>query len=222
MAFKLTASEVATVQALREVAPTFVPPVYVPEGHDREFELHACLTKVHRLPFFFVDRLGNAEDEDTEEDDEVTDERLRRTVKDIARLMSQISTISFSGVGSPTFDDNGKVVVGPLHTPHSAEHPADALGLYRTSAELKLALLEQNMRFVREKRRWWDWRWNTIRSQFDPVWAYIIYLEGREIVQSVAEMQVEEPTYLRHGDDHQYQFLLNDDGSLAGVIDWEL
>jgi aminoglycoside phosphotransferase (APT) family kinase protein len=94
--------------------------------------------------------------------------------------------------------------------------------VYRTSAELRLSQLELNMRLVREKRQSWDWRWSPIRSNFDPVWAYIMYLEGRDIVQSLAEMHVEQPTYLRHGDDHRYQFMVKDDGSLAGVVDWEL
>jgi hypothetical protein len=147
--------------------------------------------------------------------------------EDVAKLMVQLSARAFSKVGSPTFDANGDITVGPLHSRHVSKYLAANLGSYRTSAECKLAQLDHLMRAVREKSLGWDDQWYQGDPKYrtepwSPVWAYIMLLEARDIIQSNAEMNEEKATYLRHGDDHSGQFIFNDDGTLAGVIDWEL
>lgn len=77
------------------------------------------------------------------------------------------------------------------------------------------------MRLIRERKLQWDSRWDP-DEQLDPVWLYILLLEARDIIVASDEMNMDQPTFLRHGDDHMNQFLVKDDGTLTAVLDWEL
>jgi hypothetical protein len=137
--------------------------------------------------------------------------------------MVNLASKSFQGIGSLCFDSD-KIVVGPLHNRHIFHYGAAHLGTYRTSAESKLACLNHLMRLVREEKLHWDSRWQGGRgkSEYDPVWAYVMLLEARDIINDNEEMNTEQPTFLRHGDDHLGQILWKGDGSIAGLLDWEL
>ncbi len=137
--------------------------------------------------------------------------------------MVNLASKSFQGIGSLCFDSD-KIVVGPLHNRHIFHYGAAHLGTYRTSAESKLACLNHLMRLVREKKLNWDARWHSTRSTrglYDPVWTYVMFLEAQDLINTSEEMKSEEPTFLRHGDDHLGQLLFKENGSLAGVLDWE-
>jgi hypothetical protein len=56
----------------------------------------------------------------------------------------------------------------------------------------------------------------------DPIWYYVNYLEARELVRGCEEMNREGPTYLRHLDDHDGQFLTRWNGQLSAILDFEL
>jgi hypothetical protein len=146
----------------------------------------------------------------------------KRTVKDIAMLLVQLSSESFNHIGSLCFNSNKKVVVGPLYNSAFSRFRTANLKPCRTSAESKLARLAHLMRLVREKKLRWDSRWDASGSEYDPVWAYVVFLEAGDIIQASEEMNAKQPTFLRHGDDHAGQLLFKKDGSIAGVLDWEL
>lgn len=134
--------------------------------------------------------------------------------------MIALAAKQFRGVGSLTFDSDGKIVVGPLLARQYKVTQGARLGVYATTAQCKLARLDHLFRLVREKKLSWETRWK--RTEPDPIWVYVILLEAQELVRGCEEMHCEEPTYIRHTDDHGGQFLLRDDWRLSAVIDWEL
>lgn len=142
------------------------------------------------------------------------------TVKSVAQFMVKMSAQTYSGVGSLTFNAEGDIVVGPLMSrPFKATQGAK-LSVYRTSAECKIACIDHLLRLVREKCLGWDplRRW---KKGPDPIWHYVILLEMRELVNNCEEMNREQPTYLRHMDDHLGQYHFSEDGHITAVLDWE-
>jgi hypothetical protein len=148
--------------------------------------------------------------------------RQDNIIKDIATFMAQLSAQSFEGVGSLCFDPNGQVHVGPLYTRHFFQYRTAHLTSYPTSAECKLAQLDHLMGLVHAKRLQWGMTPRHEEEDHDPVWAYVLYLEVRDIIIASKEMNEEQPTYVRHGDDHMSQYLCNEEGNLKAVLDWEL
>ncbi|BEJ17996.1 hypothetical protein CspHIS471_0702730 [Cutaneotrichosporon sp. HIS471] len=204
--FDLTSSDLATFIIAHELAPRYVPQVFLPPRKSPS-----------SLLFYFVE-LIKSHDIDSPFDPPM----WKRAVRDVAALMAQLSTKSFQGIGSLCFDSKKDIVVGPLHTRHYFHYRAANLKVYSTSADSKLALLDHLMLLVRQKKLHWDSQWDgrTGRTR-DPVWAYVMFLEARDIINASVEMNTEQPTFLRHGDDHLGQFLWKEDGSIAGVVDWE-
>lgn len=142
-------------------------------------------------------------------------------VQGVAQFMVKMSSKTYTGVGSLTFDPAGEIVVGPLISRHFKVTQGAQLGVYRTSSECKIAQIDHLLRLVLEKRLGWDGRWRP-ELEMDPVWSYVSLLEIRELVSSCEDMNREQPTYLRHMDDHYDQILVKDDGHLGAIIDWEL
>lgn len=152
---------------------------------------------------------------------EYTWSMMNQTIKDLAQFMIQLAAKSFQGVGSLCYDANGDIIVGPLHTRHHFILRGAGLGSYKTSAQCKLAQVEYLMGLVRGRKLQWDLRW-TRKRQLDPVWMYVLLLEARDIINGSEEMNLDQPTFLRHGDDHLDQLLVTDEGRLTAVLDWEL
>jgi hypothetical protein len=197
-----TASHVA-----HTLAPTYVPRAFAPAGW----------TAASALPFFFaefVDSVGPESDYDFS--------TTEATIRDLAAYMVQLSARTFGKVGSLTLDGED-VVVGPLRPAWLMEHAGARLGVYNTSAEAKLAQLNHKARLVCEGCLQWARPWSYLSEVVDPVWTYVLILEVIEYVRACPDMNKPQPTYLRHLDDRWGpNFLSRDDGSLAGVVDWEL
>ncbi|BEJ17986.1 hypothetical protein CspHIS471_0702630 [Cutaneotrichosporon sp. HIS471] len=204
---KVRAGEVAVIKTLREIAPEFVPNIHIPPGQT-----------VHKLKFFFNER---SEGQRYELWPAMAAETgFQQVVKDIAQFMVKISTKEFSGVGSLKFDMEQNIVVGPLVAKHFKRTELANLEVYRTSAECYLARIDNLLRLIREKTLGWASSWSK-DDMSTPVWRYIILLEVRDFVNGCEDMNREQPTYIRHKDDHVGQFLVNDSGRLDDIIDWE-
>lgn len=143
-------------------------------------------------------------------------------VKGIALYMTKMSARSFSGVGTLTFAPNGDIVVGPL-IPCSLYTSLPALHqVYATNAECNIARLDHLLHMVHKQLLGWDTREGFLdRTKRDPIWLYTTFLEAKRLVQGCEEMNRQEPTYLRHTDDHANQYLATSEGHLSSLIDWE-
>lgn len=112
-------------------------------------------------------------------------------------------------------------MVGPLIAKQFTVTQGANLEVYRTSAECKLARIDHLLRLIRDKRLGWSGSLAGA-NPVSPVWRYIFLLEVRELVRGCEDMNREQPTYIRHMDDHVGQFLVDESGRLDAVIDWEL
>ncbi len=177
---------------------------------DRELTVQAT-----SLPFFFVNKV---------EGKPVWELPGRKvTMVSLARFMNHLSKRSFEGIGSLRISTEGQVEVGPWNSRHVNVFLTAGLTSYRTSAECKLAQIDHLLHLIRRKALGWDWRWHkTRKADCNPVWGYALLLEAREYICESKEMNTEQPTYLRHGDDHEGQFLVGLSGDLKAVIDWEM
>jgi hypothetical protein len=175
--------------------------------------------QVTSLPFFFIDKV---------EGKPVWElpwelPRRKMTMILLADHMVQLAKRSFEGIGSLFNNAEGQVEVGPWNSRHINVFLTAGLTSYRTSAECKLAQIDHLLHLIRRKALGWDWRWHKTRKEdCNPVWGYALLLEAREYISESKEMNTEQPTYLRHGDDHEGQFLAAPSGELKAVIDWEM
>ncbi|BEI86949.1 hypothetical protein CcaverHIS002_0702950 [Cutaneotrichosporon cavernicola] len=204
---KVRAGEVAVIKTLRDIAPEFVPNIHLPPGQT-----------VHKLQFFFNERSEGRRYELWPA--MAAETGFQQVVKDIAQFMVKMSTREFSGVGSLKFDMEQNIVVGPLIAKQFKLTELANLEVYRTSAECYLARIDNLLRLIREKALGWASSWSK-DDMSTPVWRYILLLEVRDFVHGCEDMNREQPTYIRHKDDHVGQFLVNDSGRLDDIIDWE-
>ncbi len=86
------------------------------------------------------------------------------------------------------------------------------LGPFDTSQERYMAFIDLTLRQILDEQRF----------TLDPLTPYLWHMEMKELVNKspgLAKKEVE--FYLKHGDDKGDHFLVDDEGHLSAVIDWE-
>ncbi|WOO76490.1 uncharacterized protein LOC62_01G000112 [Vanrija pseudolonga] len=152
--------------------------------------------------------------------------KYRTTVRDLASLSVSLSSQSFEGIGSlypsTTAPDSEplQVQVGPLLSFEPQLRSSPPLGPFKTNREAKTAKIDWLLHLIEKHRLGWlppSGR----HPNPQPVLWYLTLLEVRVLVQGCEEMGRSGPTYLRHGDQNIGCILTHEDGSLAGMVDWE-
>lgn len=136
-----------------------------------------------------------------------------RLMLNIARFHIQLEALSFDSVGGLHFDDTGGTRVGSLMT------------TLQTSSQAPFHLGP----FTNAKDRYVAWFDNIIRHISEDAWCppsqarkrLLVALESRDLVSECEEME-QGPWYLKHGEVKGDHFLFDEQGDIAGVIDWEL
>lgn len=155
-----------------------------------------------------------------------TDQPMRNLVRDLAKFYMQVSTLPFEHIGTPQIvskqDESSiqinasEIAIGPWLTYADVYRSAYPLGPFRTSRAAYTTMIDHVLGFIRDNKLGHD------QPHEDQVLIYLAFLEARALIQDCPEMGEEGPTYLRHGDERGDAILVDEDGSLSAIIDWEL
>ncbi|KAL1411926.1 hypothetical protein Q8F55_002914 [Vanrija albida] len=205
---RLMANEVATLGLLSSLAPGLAPRALVPEQIGAPAP-SPPLTGGTELLFFVQPVEGRPVHDHPAA---FTPAQFARLIHDLAGVYVRLAGRRFTRIGSLLSPAGG---VGPLSGPAGTTvRPVffDApRGPFRTARERYLAQIDHVLQAI--ERGW---------ASPDAVGTYVLHLELRGLVERCAEMGEEGPTFLTHGDDRGDHILVRGDGSIAGVIDWEL
>lgn len=140
----------------------------------------------------------------------------RATIRDLAAFAVQASPVSFTGIGSlvpPEQDDPSALPhVGRLHVPRISYKLKE--GSYLSTAELFYAMIDRSLGHFSKQ--------TGIETAKKNLGKILECLDIRDMISMCPALLEEGPTYLKHADLKPNVFLLKPDGSLAGIIDWEL
>lgn len=136
----------------------------------------------------------------------------RKIILEIAKFYIQLETVSFDKAGSPRLNSDGTIDIGPVMTQfvQLAELPF-YLGPFPTAKMRYLAFFDTALQQLREGTR--------AVPQYLLV-DYLTALELRSLVEGCAELD-EGPWYVKHGEDKGDYFMVDDDGNLTAVLDWD-
>ncbi|KAK8853366.1 hypothetical protein IAR55_004070 [Kwoniella newhampshirensis] len=199
----LVASEVASMRAMRENGLK-VPNVYLP------------LTSDPNLDYYFLDFVpGSPATAPLTEHDRPS--QLPRLIQDYALFQIALSKLTFSAIGSlypcPSHPD-GQPIIGPLCSRTIClDFEPWFLGPFGSNKERYLTMIEYTLQEIREERLF----------QQKAVLGYLAHLEIKDMVERYQEWDDGEGEgfYLKHADDKGDHIMINEQGGITGVIDWE-
>lgn len=134
------------------------------------------------------------------------------TITSLARWFCSLSTSSFTNFGSLHLDAEGQTVVGPFvrFFPPYDSFPFFT-GPSASAKEMYLALIDEMIK-------------QTLGGDRYPPHAelegYLGLLETKSLVAECQELETERG-YLKHGDDKGDHYMVDKNGELTGIIDWE-
>jgi hypothetical protein len=135
---------------------------------------------------------------------------LKTLVGDIAKFLITLSLTPFTGGIGCLLEDG---TVGPHHaqTFHT-DTPPHAYGPYRTMRELYLTHIQHVLEDIESGKE----------DKKEAVAMYVGHLELREIVEACEEFAKSETHfYFTHADSRPSQFLVDNNGRLTAIVDWE-
>lgn len=136
-------------------------------------------------------------------------------IESLARHQLALERVTFASIGSPTFDVSGdNVIVGPMTEYLSPlADPPYFLGPFRNPKERYLAYIETGMKAIIEGR----WCVSSKARNF-----YLAMLEARRLVAECTELEEDSgPFYLKHGEPKGDHLMVDNNGKITAVIDWE-
>ena len=147
---------------------------------------------------------------------ELDDASKRKVLQQYAAVYIELSKHPFSTLGC--MQNPGSLAIGPLVHERSATRDDSGgvcqLGPFTSTLDMYTAFAEQQIRFILNDELYVD----------DPLTAVLVY---RYLLDIMPAYLPEAPTdgvaqfYLKHMDDKGDHILIDDDHSIAGVIDWE-
>ncbi|WVF70958.1 hypothetical protein IAT40_005753 [Kwoniella sp. CBS 6097] len=178
------------------------------------------------LDYFFMD-LGIGEQLYAPIDPEkYPEDKIDRMVLDLANFFIRLSTFTFDSISSlqpartPALGSKHEpratmtYIVGPLVDWFiSEEAPPYFIGPFKSNRERYLATIDFVLRKIE----------NGVLSPDDPIGVYLWHLEMMEIINKYAKWGEEDngPYYLKHGDDKGDHILIDEEGNITGILDWE-
>ncbi|WWD18192.1 hypothetical protein CI109_102641 [Kwoniella shandongensis] len=209
--------EVTTMRVLK-AAGASVPNAWLP----RQIDVHDKKA-VHRTSYIFVEFLEgrplitNAAPLTT---GTIIEELASRLINDMARHHQAISRIRIdpqqAGIGSLYQNHEGtpRYKIGPFTVASimMIPDPPYFFGPFKTNKERYLRRIDMSL----------HWIMHDSFLLLDPVGKFLSLLEVWDLVEGNEELGKEETeVYIKHGDDKNDQYMLREDGSLVGLIDWE-
>ena len=146
-------------------------------------------------------------------DDQLSDATLA-AVRAYAEWMLALEKVTFSSVGSPTFDESGNITIGPVIDtfPLLTSYPFFS-GPHTTARERYIKHFERRMQLINEDK------WCMPSAKLE---SYLEMLEAKTLVEQCGDNGLDEgPFYLKHGEPKGDHILYTENGEVSGVIDWE-
>ena len=137
---------------------------------------------------------------------------LSKTIKDLAKFHISLEQLKFPLSGSLYRTDSGDVELGPwVISQMASSEPPYFPGPFRSEQERILAELDSILHAIEAGARFTE----------DPISAYLAHLEMRDLVRNCDEMADESAFYVKHADDKCDHIMVDEDGHITGIIDWE-
>ena len=171
----------------------------------------------HAGDFFFIDFIEGEWHRPLNKDSELTpnpSDLTKTNIYNVAKWYIALERVAFPACGSPAFDEEGQIVVGPSITRAPLlDTPPYYLGPFNSARERYIAHFEGVMELIRQDQ------WNRGEGW---VRAYLEHLEAKTLVEEDEDVMADTgPYYLSHGEPKGDQIMVNEDGDITGVIDWE-
>ena len=146
----------------------------------------------------------------------ITDDSLSTLTlsQDYAKFSIRLSQIPFRLIGSLTPNMSGENPgVGPfINRDHNLDQPPYFHGPFTTLAERYTAWIDDKLESILHKETWVN----------DRLGRYLIQLELRDLIQHDPDCQKPvEAAYIKHGDASGNNFMLDSEGHLLAIFDWE-
>ncbi|ORX35261.1 hypothetical protein BD324DRAFT_85682 [Kockovaella imperatae] len=135
--------------------------------------------------------------------------QVLRTVRDYAEWNIQCTKLSYDRIGS--LIHGNEATIGPfIWLDKWNPEPPYFPGPFRTLAERYMAFIDMNLDYITLG----------INSRRDPLKAYLLHLELRELIASDVQLsQNVEETFIKHGDAGGSHIMVDTEGSISGIID---
>ena len=151
------------------------------------------------------------------EDDRILDisnSKIRNTIQDYARFCIELSRLQFSQIGSLTRGSDGTLSVGPLAKGRANLPEAPWFnGPFKSQAERYLSFIDEHLQ---------TWSVESAPTRQSPVLSYLLELELRDLIAQDPEMNRPATcTYIRHEELAPHNFMVDDEGHITAVIDWD-
>jgi aminoglycoside phosphotransferase (APT) family kinase protein len=146
-------------------------------------------------------------------DDESSEDQKTKIWSGLADIMAELARHPFPKAGSLCVDAaSSRVQVGPTASDRWVVIDPD--GPFESAVDYYTAWAEQYLALIADRQLYPDY----------PVDAYLVYRFLKENAWQLAEEEAQEEAefFLKHVDDHGDHLLLDDDGNITGVIDWQM
>lgn len=140
-----------------------------------------------------------------------TDQTLE-VIRNVAKWFIKLEQVTVDKVGSLSLDQYGAISVGPVITHFIQTDNAPFYhGPFPTAKSRYLKFfdtaLEQILAGTRTLPKW-------------MLMDFLTALELKSLILSCSELD-DGPWYIKHGEDKGDHFMVDDDGEITGVIDWD-
>ncbi|WWD05435.1 hypothetical protein V865_003512 [Kwoniella europaea PYCC6329] len=207
-------SEIASMKILNRITNGIVPMVY---------EIPSDLQpNTDGLDFFYMDFVPGKPLNAPILNGEETPEQMDQAVHDYALFQISLKSLSFDAIGSlypassnftPEHGDH-PVIVGPLLSLHLRfDEPPHFIGPFKSNKERYLWSIDLVLRKV-------------IEGVFHPEaarYVYLAHLELKDMVNRFDKWDTFEDGkfYFKHGDDKGDHIMVDENGHITGILDWE-
>jgi hypothetical protein len=135
-----------------------------------------------------------------------------KAIHNLALWFISLEQLSFTQVGSPTFDHNGDIVVGPMMDRILPSYiPPHYTGPFRNAKAYYLAVIDAILQQTADGVRY------PAATMKD---AEFVFTELRQLVEACSEME-EEPSHIVHDDARGDHIRVDEVGEVVGLIDWQ-
>lgn len=144
----------------------------------------------------------------------LTPRQQQDLITSLAHFYISLSRIPYHQCGSLVRDvATGKLEIGPLISPDFCQTtPPFFFGPFESSAHRYLAQVEYVIQEIEQGRAFAE---DTTFS------VYVTHLWLKDLIQNAPRLWKKEETFIKHADDKGDQIMVDENGTLVGVIDWE-
>ncbi|KAL0954972.1 hypothetical protein HGRIS_003902 [Hohenbuehelia grisea] len=196
-------SEIETMRVLK-AAGIKVPNAFAPTNVEPGFQ---------GIDFFFVEFVDGSACNAPVAEGALTQEQQSVLIHSIAAFYVGLSELTFLGVGSLVRDPSTtKCNVGPLISlDFCSDESPFFFGPFQSSAHKYLAHIEHILSEISRGRAFTE----------NAAEVYVTHLWLKDLLHDSKHFWEEGPTYIKHADDKGDQIMIDADGHITGVVDWE-